>query len=217
MKKVALAVSIAMALMTGCASNSGESTSHEDLNAKGVEIYNQSTTDAYQTSAVKEIEIARSAINTAFLMGKPAYEGYYQEAMKHAGLKNFIAAANNAGSEEKIKELYDSLPAEDQKAIEDFYTGEKNKQVMEGLGQAALVGLKNIAEFQKLDTAGLLKQVDFSQMMAEKDKLAGCSLDLIIDSKINYILARHEVRPKLFPATFTLDQRPYLQKNFGSC
>ena len=45
----------------------------------------------------------------------------------------------------------------------------------------------------------------------------GCSLYLIIDSKVNYILARHEVRPKLFPATFTLDQRSYFQKNFGSC
>ena len=50
-----------------------------------------------------------------------------------------------------------------------------------------------------------------------RDGFTGCSLDLIIDSKINYILARHEVRPKLFPATFTLDQRSYFQKNFGSC
>ena len=45
----------------------------------------------------------------------------------------------------------------------------------------------------------------------------GCSLYLIIDLKVNCILARHEVRPKLFPVTFTLDQRSYFQKNFGSC
>lgn len=173
MKKVALAVSVAMALMTGCASNSGESVSHKDLVARGVEIYTHSTTDAYQASAVKEIEIARSAINTAFLMGKPAYEGYYQEATKSAGIQSYMAAVNDAGgSKEKAKEIYDALTPEQKKVVKDFYTGEKNKQIMEGLRKAAEVALKNITEFQNLDTAALLKQVDFSQMMAEKDKLA---------------------------------------------
>lgn len=47
-----------------------------------------------------------------------------------------------------------------------------SKQVFAGLGEASLVALQNLAVFEALDTTGLLKSVEFSMLMQEKDKLA---------------------------------------------
>lgn len=172
MKKILLSAVIATSLLTGCASNGGSAVSYADLQAQGSELLAGAQVNSYAPSTVKELEVARTLINTAFLAAKPAYEQFTAAMQKDAVIGNYFAAVEAVKTEEEKKAIYDALAPEDKKAIDAFNNSEMSKQVFAGLGEASLVALKNLAVFEALDTAGLLKSVEFSMLMQEKDKLA---------------------------------------------
>ena len=153
--------------------------------------------DTYQPSLVKEVEVARTAINTAFLMSKPAYEAYYQESMNHAELKNFIAAMDNAESEEQKKEIYNALSSEERKVVDEFFNGEKSKQIIDGLASKGLAWMKTGE--QKAREQALLDAMRNAVQQVQGVMLSGMSgmfneaLSFALSSKTEGYVSHYEI------------------------
>ncbi len=172
MKKTLLSAVIATALLTGCASNGGSVVDHNKLQTQGSELLAGAQAGSYAPSTIKELEVARTLINTAFLMGQPAYERYTFEMKKDAVIGNYFAAVEAVKTEEEKKAIYDALSPEHKKTIDTFNSSDKTKEIFSGLNEASLVAVKNLLVFEALDTKELLKSVEFAMLMQEKDKLA---------------------------------------------
>ena len=171
MKKLVAAAVVAI-LATGCAGNGAKSVSYDKLVAQGGELYSKSDSKAYEPSSVGSIEIARTAVNTAFLAAKPAYEEYTKQLKNDTALSTYFAAVEAQETEEEKRAVYDALSDETRKVVDDYNNSAMGKKVMAGLAEAAVLAMKNTSAFEKLDTAELLKNIDFSQIMSEKSKLS---------------------------------------------
>ena len=175
MKKSILTVFVAAALTTGCAtSGSSEAVSYNTLQTKGQELYTQSVVDGgtYEPSLIEDVEIIRTAVNTAFLAAKPAYENYVSQLMNEPVLGNYFSAVEAAESDEDKRSVYDALTMEDRKVIDDFNSSTMGNEIMGSLGDAAKVALKNIAMFKSMNTSDMISGVGFKELMSEKNKLA---------------------------------------------
>lgn len=175
MKKQILAVIVAAALTTGCSTSGGtEAVSYDALQTEGQELYTQSVVDggSYEPSIIKEVEIVRTAVNTAFLAAKPAYENYVSQLKKEPVLGNYFAAVEAADSEEDKRAVYDKLTDEKRIIIDNFNNSTMGNEVMSSLGDAAKVALKNIAIFKSMDSSEMISSVGFSELMSEKNKLS---------------------------------------------
>ncbi|WP_461536942.1 hypothetical protein [Spongorhabdus nitratireducens] len=172
MKKQFLAIAVAASLMTGCASNGGEQVNYAELQVVGQDLYAQSVKDSYQPSLIEDVEVVRTSVNAVFLIAKPAYEQYTDKLLQQVEIQTYFAAVEAADSEEDKRAIYDNLDPETKAKVDAFVNSDQSQQIMASLAEASKVALQNIALFKQLDSAGLLKQVSFSDLMAEKDKLA---------------------------------------------
>lgn len=175
MNKNILAVLVAAALTTGCASSgSTEAISYSALQTEGQELYTQSVVEggSYEPSLIQDVEVIRTAVNTVFLTAKPVYENYVSQLMNEPVLGNYFSAVEAVDSEEEKRNVYDALASEDRKVIDDFNNYTMGSEVMGSLGDAAKVALKNIAMFKSMDTSGMISGVGFKELLSEKDKLA---------------------------------------------
>jgi hypothetical protein len=171
MKKTLLAMALAASMVSGCSMIGGQETvSYEDLKREGAELAVRSSGDNYVPSIVKEAEVARIAVNTAFLASKPAYERYTEELLATPALGNYFSAVEVADSEEEKRAIYDALTDEDKKVVDDYMASSVFAEVIEGLKESALPATKSILTFMEMDQTELLAGIEFSALPAEKDK-----------------------------------------------
>ncbi|QFI38250.1 hypothetical protein FR932_10525 [Moritella marina ATCC 15381] len=191
MKKTILAVTIFASLLSGCITTGGSAsyvelqeegqdlylesamkgTSYEVLTAEGTKKTNTVNT-GYQESKVEELENIRTVVNATFLTAKPVYERFSEEMINTPVVGSYFAAIGNAKNDEDIAVINAALSAEDKKIIEDFKASSVSQELLVGLKDVAVVVLANSETFYQLDTTALITSVDFSDMMAEKDRLS---------------------------------------------
>ncbi|NOH34678.1 hypothetical protein [Vibrio chagasii] len=173
MKKTLLTMVLAASMLSGCSMIGGQETvSYEDLKHEGAELAIRSNGDNYVPSIVKEAEVARIAVNTAFLASKPAYERYTEELLATPALGNYFSAVEAVDSEEEKRAIYDSLTEEDKKVVDNYMASSVFSEVIEGLKDAALPATKSVVTFMAMDQTDLLDGVEFSALLTEKDKFA---------------------------------------------
>lgn len=164
---------LAASMLSGCSMIGGQETvSYEDLKHEGAELAIRSNGDNYVPSIVKEAEVARIAVNTAFLASKPAYERYTEELLATPALGNYFSAVEAVDSEEEKRAIYDSLTEEDKKVVDNYMASSIFSEVIEGLKDAALPATKSVVTFMAMDQTDLLDGVEFSALLTEKDKFA---------------------------------------------
>ncbi len=173
MKKIYVASILAISMASGCSMLGGSDTvSYKELQTQGINLAERSNTINYKPSVIKEAEIARIAVNTAFFAAKPAYERYTEELQATPALGNYFAAVEAMESEEDKRAIYDGLTPENKIIVDKFVQSSVFNEVMGGLKEAAGPALKSLGTFLALDSSQILASVDFSDLMAEKDKLA---------------------------------------------
>lgn len=172
MKKTLLAVTIAAAILTGCVSTSDEPTTYLDIKAQGQELLKSSSVAGYTASSIPDLEKVRLTVNSVFLLSQPLYERYTEQLQNTPELENFMAATGAVDTEEEKKAIYDQLTPEHKIIVDKFLNSSVVGEVMERLGEVSLVIMNNTSTFNNLDTASLLQQVDFSNLMTEKDLIA---------------------------------------------
>lgn len=173
MKKTLLAMALAVSMVSGCSMISGsDQVSYEELQKEGNVLLEQSNEAGYKASNVQELEAIRLLVNSAFLASKPAYERYTEELLKTPELGNYFAAVEAVDSEEEKRAIYDGLPSEQKKIVDDFNKSSIGNEIMSGLKDASLVVLKNSAVFLEADTTSMLADIDFSKLMDEKDAVS---------------------------------------------
>jgi hypothetical protein len=190
MKKTILAATIFASLLSGCMTTGGGAT-YVELQEQGQELYLESATTGssyivlteegvektekvgagYQVSNIPELETIRMIVNATFLTAKPVYERFSEEMINSPAVGSYFAAIDNAENDEEIAAINAALSPEDKKIIDDFKASSVSEELLSGLGDVALVVLKNSASFAEIDTAGLISNVDFSELMTEKDRL----------------------------------------------
>lgn len=173
MKKTLLAMALTVSMVSGCSMFGGSDTlSYADLQVQGSELAVRSDAENYEPSVVKEAEVARLAVNTAFHVSKPVYERYIENLLATPEVGNYFSAVEAVDSEEEKRAIYDALSDEDKKMIDDYVASSVFEDIMDGLKNAALPAVNSVATFMALDTAGLLKDVEFTALLLEKEKLA---------------------------------------------
>jgi hypothetical protein len=189
MKKTILAATIFASLLSGCMTT-GESASYADLQAEGQELYLESAVvgtpymtvekgekvehevkTGYQVSNIPELETIRMVVNATFLTAKPVYERFSDEMINSPAVGSYFAAIDNAENDEAIAAINAALSPEEKKIIDDFKASSVSQELLTGLGDVAVVVLKNSASFAQIDAVGLISNVDFSELMTEKDRL----------------------------------------------
>ena len=173
MKKTLLAMTLAASMISGCSMIGGADTvSYDELKKEGDALLLQSDTNGYKASTVAELEVARLVVNSAFLASKPAYDRYTEELLATPALGNYFAAVEAVESEEEKRKIYDELLPKNKKIVDDFNKSSISEEVMSGLADASIVVLKSSAAFLLLDTTSMLSDVEFSEMMGEKDNVS---------------------------------------------
>ncbi|MCG7587994.1 hypothetical protein [Photobacterium sp. OFAV2-7] len=173
MKKTLLAAIIAASMVSGCSMiTDSEKVSYAELQTTGTELAERSNADNYQPSSIKEAEVLRIAVNTAFYAAKPAYERYTEELLATPAVGNYFSAVESVDSEEEKKAVYDALSEENKKAVDKFMASSVFDEVIGGLKEAAVPAMKSATSFLALDTTSLLADINFSELPAEKDKFA---------------------------------------------
>jgi len=190
MKKTILAATIFASLLSGCMTTGG-SASYAELQEEGQNLYLESATkgtsyvvltaegtektktiDAgYQESKIAELENIRTIINATFLTAKPVYERFSDEMINSPVVGSYFAAIDNADDDEEIAAINAALSPEEKKIIDDFKASSVSQELLVGLKDVAAVVLANSDTFTQLDTSALISDVDFSDMMSEKDRL----------------------------------------------
>jgi len=198
MKKTILAATVFASLLSGCMTTGGQA-SYADLQKEGVELYQDSAIvgtpyeftkedgtkiegkveTGYQVSNVAELEVIRTVINATFLTALPVYERFSTEMMNNTEVGQYFAAVEAADTEEDKAQVFENLSEADKQKVKDFENSSVGQELLSGLGDVALVVLKNSAAFAELDTAALISNVDFSELMTEKDRL-GHTADQIL-------------------------------------
>lgn len=186
MKKTALAMVLAVTMMSGCSMIAGQETvSYEDLKEQGNVLLVQSNEEGYKPSHIGEVEAVRLVVNSTFLTAKPIYERYTDELLADATIGNYFAAVEGKDTEEEKRAIYDALTPENKIKIDNFNKSSINNEMMEGLKDAALVALKNSAVFLEFDVTTMLADVDFTKLMDEKDALSLTAEQIIyLDSTV---------------------------------
>jgi hypothetical protein len=173
MKKTFLAITLAASLLSGCSMIAGNETrSYTELKAEGQELLLTSNEEGYSASGIQDLEKIRLGVNSVFLIAAPIYERYTNTLLNTPELNNFMAATEAAESEEEKKAIYDALPREAKDKVDAYLNSSMTKEIMAGLGEAVPVLLKSSAAFLQTNTASILTQVDFSDLSAEKARIA---------------------------------------------
>lgn len=173
MKKIIIAVSLTISLLSGCSSMSGgEKRSYTELKKEGQEILLSSNVEGYSASDIQDLEKVRIAVNSVFLIAEPIYERYTEALINTPALGNFMAATEAVDTDEEKRMVYEMLTPEDKEIVDKYLSSSVAQEAMKGLGQVVLVILKNSTLFLQVDTSSVLAQVDFTDLLAEKDRIA---------------------------------------------
>lgn len=173
MKKTILAVTLAASLLSGCSTIMGnEARSYEELKADGQALLLASNEEGYSASGIQDLEKIRLGVNSVFLIAEPMYERYTESLLNTPEIGNFMAATEVAESEEEKKAIYDALPKETKDKVDAYLNSSMAQEIMAGLGEAVPVLLKNSTAFLQTNTTSILSQIDFTDLMAEKSRIA---------------------------------------------
>ncbi|WP_372882258.1 hypothetical protein [Psychromonas sp.] len=173
MKKTILAVTLAATLLSGCSAIMGNETrSYDELKADGQALLLKSNEEGYSASGIQDLEKIRLGVNSAFLIAEPMYERYTENLLNTPELGNFMAATEAAESEEEKKAIYDALPQETKDKVDAYLNSSMTQEVMKGAAEVAKVILKNSTAFLTVNTTSVLTQIDFTDLMAEKARIA---------------------------------------------
>jgi hypothetical protein len=186
MKKTILAASLAVALLSGCMTTSDPVTVAE-LNVRAEAVQSLQ----YEKSAVSGLEQVRLPINSLFNQSVPILNDYIagQEAFAEGSqLQASLSFAET--EEERLAMLEEYKNSEDaaKKSMHDDYIAMINDDHMESIyKRIGVVSLEIAAQallFAQMDQVALWTDIDFSEIMNEKDKLAVTldQLDILNDS-----------------------------------
>lgn len=173
MKKTILAVALAASMVSGCSMIAGKETrSYAELQTEGQALLLASNEEGYSASGIQDLEKIRLGVNSVFLIAEPMYERYTEKLINTPELGNFMAATEAAESEEEKKAIYDALTPEMKVKVDKYVNSSVMKDVMKSAGEVAKVILKNSAVFLEMNTTSILTQIDFTDLMAERERIA---------------------------------------------
>lgn len=170
MKKTIIATSLAVALLSGCIST-GKAPTHAELQEQGRELSVASKKGEYSPTLIQEIEIARVSVNSVFLVAHPAYDRYVDTVISQPVVSQYMGALAKLEEEEEKQQLWDSLKDKDKAAITAFLESSQTEEAMKALVEVVPMIADASLMFMALDTTTLLQQVDWKDLMSEKDRL----------------------------------------------
>lgn len=131
--------------------------------------------DGYKRSNIVELEIARSAIDELYNTSLDIYTDYVAKLANDDAAGRVNAALSFAQNEEErntvLADIKANSPA-DYDAYVAFVNSDFSKKISIRVVKAAAKIAVQSAAFAQVDTAAMLKTVDFQDLMDEKDNLA---------------------------------------------
>lgn len=186
MKKTIIAISLATALLSGCASTD-EPVSVAEINQRAV----VAQTETYEQSSVTGLEQVRLPINSLFNESVPILNDYIEGTKAFEEGSQLQAAANMKETEEERLEFLDeyknSEDAGKQKMYQDYIAminDDHMQSIYKRIGTVSLELATQVAVFSQLDQSTLWTDVDWSDVLDEKAKLAMTveQIDILTDS-----------------------------------
>lgn len=173
MKKTIIASSLAIFLLSGCISTGfGEKSSYVELQKEGQEMMLSSNAGGYSASGVQDLEKVRLVINSTFLVAQPIYERYTETLINTPAIGNYLAATEAVDSKEDKEAIYTALTPSDKKTVDNYLKSSVTKEAMSGMSDVLSVLLENQSTFLTASSGNALLQVDWSDIMAEKDRIS---------------------------------------------
>lgn len=186
MKKTIIAASLALAVLSGCASTD-DSVSVVEVNKRAVAVQ----TETYEQSAVTGLEQARLPINSLFNESVPILNDYIEGTKAFEEGSQLQAAANMKETEEErlafLEEYKNSEDIGKQKMYQDYIAminDDHMQSIYKRIGTVSLELAAQVAVFSQIDQSSLWTDVDWSEILDEKDKLAMTvdQIDILTDS-----------------------------------
>ena len=182
MKKTVLAMVLAATMVSGCSMIGGSDYSVENIKEQGDELLTSSTVEVqvvtdvngeekktlagYQTSTIKEGEIARLSVNAAFLAAKPVFDKFSARLKEDDKAGRLITLLQNSDDEEAT---WKSFTKEEQDLVGDFFDSEMMEELMDSMGEVAQTSALSIGKFMLLDQTKMMSDLPFETAYAEKD------------------------------------------------
>lgn len=166
MKRSLLAAALAVSFISGCVSTSAPT--FDDLKSTGSEL----ASTEYKASSVSDVEKIRQIVNRTFIAAKPVYENYVDTLLAESDVSNYVSAVRNAESEEEAAKLYESLTPEQKQKVDRVINSEQMKEIFLSLGKLALETNQITDVFGSMDKTSFLTELDFSNLVTEKDNLS---------------------------------------------
>jgi len=180
MKKTLLAVTLTASLLSGCSTIMGSETrSYNELKIDGQALLLTSNEEGYSASGVQDLEKIRLGVNSAFLIAQPMYERYTERLINTPELGNYMAATEAVESEKEKKAIYDALSIETKKKVDAYLNSSMTQEAMKSATEVVKVLLKNSTAFLTVNTTSILTQVDFTDLRAEKARIAHTTDQLV--------------------------------------
>jgi hypothetical protein len=186
MKKTIMAASIALALLSGCVST-GEVESVAEINRHAEVVQ----AEQYVQSAVTGLEQVRLPINSLFNESVPILNDYIEGTKAFEEGSQFRTALSMEETEEArlalLEKYKTSEVAGEQKMYQDYIAmmnDDHMQSIYKRIGTVSLELGKQVAMFAKIDQTALWTDIDWSEIMNEKDKLAMTitQIDILTDS-----------------------------------
>lgn len=189
-KKNVVAVVLASSMMFGCSAFSGNAGVDYDQQLVAGNELSVRATDEYKFSKIKEGELVRTTVNTAFLVAKPMYEDYIKSAENQPEVKQFLAYTQNM-SEEDREAAFNELDAASKEKVTQYVNSSVFDSMLSGLGNASKAALSAAAKFDEEKLLSLVTDsnsgLDFTEIMQEQSlyELTGEQVMFMNDSVIS--------------------------------
>lgn len=189
-KKNVVAVVLASSMMFGCSAFSDNASVDYDQQLVVGNELSVRATDEYQFSKIKEGELVRTTVNTAFLIAKPMYEDYIKSAENQPEVKQFLAYTQNM-SEEEREAAFNQLDDESKAKVKQYVESSAFDSVLAGLGDASKAALSAASKFDEEKLLGLVTDsnigLGFKDIMQEQSlyELTGEQIMFMNDSVIS--------------------------------
>lgn len=186
MKKTMIAASIAISLLSGCVST-GEAVSVAEINERATVVQ----TEQYETSAVTGLEQVRLPINSLFNESVPILNDYIEGTKAFEEGAQFQGALNLQETEEErlalLEEYKNSEDAGKQRVYQDYIAmmnDDHMQSIYKRIGTITTELAVQVAIFAQIDQTTLWTDIDWSEVLDEKDKLAMTvdQIDILTDS-----------------------------------
>lgn len=164
MKRKMLAIAIAVAMATSCATTNGHKTPNE-LQAEG-----DAMKGGYAATKVVALEQVRQPINELFVFAAKEYQGYVDRLTRSPGIENVEAYLTSLKDEKEKKKAYEELDPEVRAKYDSFHR--TSNEMLMNFGKTILKIASTEALLSRLDTSALLADVEYKDLMATKNALA---------------------------------------------